>query len=73
MTVFREAHEKPQASIYFSAVVAGVLAALSISGATALEFGINPALAIMLFVTFLHLLASCDRPSRVSDFVPSCC
>lgn len=51
----RELLEKHQVSIYFTAVVLAGLAALLVPGTTALESGINPALALMLFVTFLQV------------------
>ncbi len=51
----RDTLENHQVQIYFGAVVLGALAALSISGTTALEIGINPSLAFMLFVTFLQV------------------
>ncbi|RVQ53544.1 arsenic resistance protein [Sinorhizobium meliloti] len=55
MTSLREAVENHQVSIYFGAVVLGAIAALSIRGTSALESAINPALALMLFVTFLQV------------------
>jgi arsenite transporter len=51
----REALEKRQIGIYFGTVVIGVLVALLVPVATALEAGVNPALALMLFVTFLQV------------------
>lgn len=51
----RDTLENHQVQIYFGAVILGALAALSISGTTALEIGINPSLAFMLFVTFLQV------------------
>jgi ACR3 family arsenite efflux pump ArsB len=47
--------EQKQVIIYFGAVVIAALLALSISGTTAAESAINPALAFMLFVTFLQV------------------
>ena len=41
--------------MYFAAVAVGVLVALTLPGAGALEAVINPALAIMLFATFLQV------------------
>ncbi|TCA02685.1 arsenic resistance protein [Rhizobium leguminosarum bv. viciae] len=51
----RENLESHQVRIYFGAVILGVIVALIISGTTVLEPGINPALAFMLFVTFLQV------------------
>lgn len=55
LTDIREGLENHQVRIYFGAVVLGVIAALTLSGTTTLEIGINPALAFMLFVTFLQV------------------
>lgn len=55
LTLLRDTLENHQVQIYFGAVVLGALAALSISGTTGLEIGINPTLAFMLFVTFLQV------------------
>ena len=41
--------------MYFAAVAVGVLVALTLPGAGALEAAINPALALMLFATFLQV------------------
>ncbi|QQG26619.1 arsenic resistance protein [Pectobacterium carotovorum] len=49
---FMEAH---QAAIYFVAVIAAVAAALALPGTEQLDVVINPALALMLFVTFLQV------------------
>lgn len=51
----REMLENRQITIYFGTVVGAALAALVIPGTAALEAGINPALALMLFVTFLQV------------------
>lgn len=51
----KEILEGQQISIYFSAVVIAVLVALLVPGTTVFKIGINPALAIMLFVTFLQV------------------
>jgi len=51
----REALEKQQIPLYFCAVAVAVLAALLVPGTTALEAVVNPALALMLFVTFLQV------------------
>ncbi|MBY3038779.1 arsenic resistance protein [Rhizobium laguerreae] len=55
MPILREILENNQVRIYFGAAVLGVIAAFIFSGTTALEIGINPALALMLFVTFLQV------------------
>lgn len=55
MTSIRDTLEEHQIGIYFCAVVIAAVAALVIPGTSALEFGINPALALMLFVTFLQV------------------
>jgi len=51
----RDTLENKQVAIYFGAVALAVLAALVIPGASALEPAVNPALAFMLFVTFLQV------------------
>ena len=51
----RELLESRQVVIYFGAVALGVLAGLLIPGVEGLEPAINPALALMLFVTFLQV------------------
>lgn len=55
MNEIRESLEKRQIAIYFCAVVVAAGFALSVPGTTALEAAINPALALMLFVTFLQV------------------
>lgn len=55
MNDVREFLEEKQVSIYLSAVALAVAVALSVPGTTALESGISPALAVMLFVTFLQV------------------
>ncbi|RWX11874.1 hypothetical protein EHI42_23475 [Rhizobium hidalgonense] len=55
MTSIRETLEEHQVGIYFCAVVLATSAALLIPGTSVLEFGINAALALMLFVTFLQV------------------
>jgi ACR3 family arsenite efflux pump ArsB len=55
MTNLRDTLEGHQIAIYFAAIAAAALAALTLPGTTALEIGINPALALMLFVTFLQV------------------
>lgn len=51
----RDTLETHQVKIYFGAVVLAALVGLALPAATALEAGINPALALMLFVTFLQV------------------
>lgn len=47
--------EENQALIYFGAVALAALVALVVPGTAALEAAINPALALMLYVTFLQV------------------
>jgi ACR3 family arsenite transporter len=47
--------EEKQVAIYFAAVVIAAIAALLIPGTTVAEGAINPALAFMLYVTFLQV------------------
>ncbi|MEK8089388.1 hypothetical protein [Thermithiobacillus plumbiphilus] len=51
----RDILENHQVGIYFGAIVGAILIALLLPGTTALLSGINPALALMLFVTFLQV------------------
>lgn len=51
----KETLEKYQVGIYLGTVVLAALAALLVPDTAALEYGINPALALMLFVTFLQV------------------
>ncbi|WP_337187114.1 arsenic resistance protein [Phenylobacterium sp.] len=51
----REALEARQVAIYFAAVLAAAGLGAAVPGAAALEAAINPALAIMLFATFLQV------------------
>ena len=51
----REGFERRQIPVYFAAVIAGAVVAGGIPSAPALEAAINPALALMLFVTFLQV------------------
>jgi ACR3 family arsenite transporter len=51
----REALEHRQVWIYFAAVLIAAAAGVLVPGTEALEPGINPALALMLFVTFLQV------------------
>ncbi|MER2265684.1 arsenic resistance protein [Methylobacterium oxalidis] len=55
MNGLRDTLEGRQIEIYFAAIAVAVAAVLLIPGTTALEAGINPALALMLFVTFLQV------------------
>ncbi|BAV66703.1 arsenic resistance protein [Sphingobium cloacae] len=51
----RDRLEGSQVAIYFAAVIAGALIALAVSGSASWEAAINPALVLMLFVTFLQV------------------
>ncbi len=53
--MLRDQLETNQVAFYFGAVSAGALAGIVIPGTQALEQAINPALAFMLFVTFLQV------------------
>ncbi|KQP51140.1 arsenic resistance protein [Methylobacterium sp. Leaf111] len=55
MTTLRDTLEGRQIPIYFAAIGLAVIVALTVPRTTALEAGINPALALMLFVTFLQV------------------
>jgi ACR3 family arsenite transporter len=55
MTTLRDTLEGQQVKIYFAAIGAAIAVALTVPGTTVLEAGINPALAFMLFVTFLQV------------------
>lgn len=62
--------ETRQVAIYFGAVLLGALAGALIPGAAALEPAINPALALMLFVTFLQVpLAALGQALRDLRFL----
>ena len=66
----RETLETRQVWIYFAAVLAAVAAGLLIPGTEALEGAINPALALMLFVTFLQVpVAALGRALRELRFM----
>lgn len=66
----REALEAQQIGIYFGAVIVASLAALLVPGTASLEAAINPALAAMLFVTFLQVpLADLGRAFRQVRFL----
>ncbi|WP_240626236.1 FTR1 family protein [Pseudoxanthomonas sp. SGT-18] len=51
----RAALERHQIAVYFAAVVQGFLTALAVPGTAQWEGAINPALGLMLFVTFLQV------------------
>lgn len=55
MQALRATLESRQIPIYFCAVAAAVLVALLVPGTAALEGFINPALALMLYATFLQV------------------
>lgn len=55
MQQLRDTLEQRQIAIYFAAVAVAALIALALPGTTALEALVNPALALMLFVTFLQV------------------
>lgn len=67
---WRELLEARQIAIYFVAVLFGALAGVLIRGTESLEPVINPALALMLFVTFLQVpLAALGRALRDVRFL----
>lgn len=55
MTALRDLLEARQVRIYFATIVAAVLLSIAVPATIVLEDGINPALALMLFVTFLQV------------------
>lgn len=55
MSSLRDALERFQAPIYFAAVATAACLAVLMSGTQAFERAINPALALMLYVTFLQV------------------
>ena len=55
MTSVPEAMERHQIALYLTAIVAGFVVALLVPGAYLLEVAINPAIALLLFVTFLGI------------------
>ncbi len=70
MHSIRNTLETQQVKIYFGAVMLAAIAGLMIPGMTALEIGVNPALALMLFVTFLQVpLADLGRAFTRIRFV----
>lgn len=67
---FRDALEQRQVVIYFGVVIVAALAALLAPGLGALEAAINPALAVMLFATFLQVpLAELGKAFRQVQFM----
>lgn len=67
---FREFLERRQIVIYFAAVAAAALAATLAPALGVLEMAINPALAVMLFATFLQVpLAELGRAFRQLRFM----
>lgn len=70
MTNLRDTLETQQVKIYFAAVILAAIVSLAVPATTALESGINPALAFMLFVTFLQVpLADLGRAFMQVRFV----
>ncbi|WP_312513368.1 arsenic resistance protein [Massilia sp.] len=70
MQHIRDTLERRQTGIYFAAVLFAALAATFIPGTTALEAAVNPALALMLFVTFLQVpLAELGRAFTQTRFL----
>lgn len=55
MTSIRETLEKRQIAIYFCAVAGAAATAVLVRGTSTWETAVNPALAFMLFVTFLQV------------------
>lgn len=55
MESVRAALEARQVLIYFLAIASGALLGVTVSGSASLETAINPALAVMLFATFLQV------------------
>ncbi len=70
MTALRERLEQHQVAIYLGAVAAAAATAWAVPGTAALEPAINPALALMLFVTFLQVpLADLARAALQRRFL----
>lgn len=66
----RECLEQHQVSIYFGAVILAAAAAMAAPALRALEPAINPALAVMLFATFLQVpLADLGKAFRQFRFI----
>lgn len=55
IAALRDRIEGSQVAIYFAAVIAGAGIAFAVPGTASWEASINPALALMLFVTFLQV------------------
>ncbi|WP_197697706.1 hypothetical protein [Legionella waltersii] len=55
MQKIRELLESWQISIYFGTVIVAIMISMLLSCTTILEGAVNPALALMLFVTFLQV------------------
>lgn len=55
MSQIRETLENRQVVIYFCSIVLAAAVAFFVPGTSALDAAINPALALMLFVTFLQV------------------
>lgn len=70
MQNIRDRLENGQVGIYFGAVALALLVAWLVPGTTALESAVNPALAFMLFVTFLQVpLAELGRARAHTRFL----
>ncbi|MDO5680789.1 MAG: arsenic resistance protein [Pelistega sp.] len=70
MPSLKDTLEQKQISIYIIAVLLAVLMVMLIPGTAALEIAINPALALMLFVTFLQVpIAELRRAFRNGRFL----
>lgn len=68
----RDYLERFQIAVYFVAVAAGLLAAFAFPSLSTLEWTINPALAVMLFVTFLQVpLAELPASFKSGRFLAS--
>lgn len=66
----RESLERYQISIYFGAVIVAAAAAMLAPAVSVLELAITPALAVMLFVTFLQVpLADLGKACRQLRFM----
>lgn len=66
----RNGLERRQVAVYFAAVLAGAAIGAAVPGAERLEAAINPALALMLFVTFLQVpLAALGQAMRDTRFL----
>lgn len=66
----RDRLEGSQVAIYFAAVIAGAVIAFLVPGTASWEAAINPALALMLFVTFLQVpLAELGGAFRQTRFL----